>query len=68
MEYSSIKSGSDLKTYKHNAPENLGLQISGISSQQTLFMLVSIRAQHSPSTSFVALSLRLSRSLIEFLP
>ena len=58
------KYGSDLQTYKHKVAENLGLQISGISRQQTLSMLVSIGAQHShlhqvllpilPSTSFLA--------------
>ena len=77
-EYRGIKCESDLLTYKHNAPENLGLQISGISWQQTLSMLVSVGAQHShlhqvslpilPSTSFVAALLLLARSLIEFLP
>ena len=64
IEYRGIKCGSELQTYKHNVPENLGLQISGISRQQTLSMLVSIGAQHShlhqvllpilPSTSFLA--------------
>ena len=78
IEYRKIKCRSDLQTYKHNVPENLGLQISGISKQQTLSMLVSIGAQHShlhqvllpilPSTSFVAALLLLARSLTEFLP
>ena len=77
-EYRRIKCRSDLKTYKHKVPENLGLEISGISRQHTLSMLVSIRAQHSHlhqvllpvllSTSFVAALLLLARSLIEFLP
>ena len=30
-EYYSTKCWSDLQTFKHNVPENLGLQISGIS-------------------------------------
>ena len=47
IEYCRIKCRSDLQTYKHNLPENLALQISGISKQQTLSMLVSIGAQHS---------------------
>ena len=77
-EYRRIKCRSDLQTYKHKVPENLGLEISGISRQHTLSMLVSIRAQHSHlhqvllpvllSTSFVAALLLLARSLIEFLP
>ena len=77
-EYRRIKCRSDLKTYKHKVPENLGLEISGISRQHTLSMIVSIRAQHSHlhqvllpvllSTSFVAALLLLARSLIEFLP
>ena len=71
-EYYTTKSGSDI-------PENLGLQISGISRlNQTLSMVVSIGAQHShlhqvllpilQSTPFVAASLLLARSLTEFLP
>ena len=36
MEYRGIKCRSELQTYKHNLPENLGLQISGISRQQAL--------------------------------
>ena len=77
-EYRRIKCRSDLQTYKHKVPENLGLEISGISRQHTLSMLVSIRAQHSHlhqvllpvllSTSFVAALLLLARSLLEFLP
>ena len=77
-EYRRIKCRSDLQTYKHKVPENLGLKISGISRQHTLSMLVSIRAQHSHlhqvllpvllSTSFVAALLLLARWLIEFLP
>ena len=77
-EYRRIKCRSDLQTYKHKVPENLGLEISGISRQHTLSMLASIRAQHSHlhqvllpvllSTSFVAALLLLARSLIEFLP
>ena len=73
IKYRRIKCGSDIQMYKHNVPENLGLQISGISRQQTLSMLVSIGAQHShlhqvllpilPSTSFVAALLLLARSL-----
>ena len=46
IKYRGIKCGSDLQTYKHNVSENLGLQISGISREQRLSMLVSIRAQH----------------------
>ena len=46
IEYPSRKSGPDLKTCKRTAPENLGLKLSGISRQQTLFMLVSKGAQH----------------------
>ena len=63
---------------QHNVPENLGLQISRISREQTLSRLVSIGAQHLhldqvllpilSSTSFVAALLLLARSLIEFLP
>ena len=77
-EYRRIKCRSDLQTYKHKVPENLGLQISEISRQHTLSMLVSIRVQHSHlhqvllpvllSTSFVAALVLLARWLIEFLP
>ena len=52
IEYRGIKCGSELQTYKHNVPENLGLQISGISRQQTLSMLVFLGAQHSICTRF----------------
>ena len=68
----------DLQTCKHNVTEDLSLQISEISRQQTLSMLVSIGAQHPhlhqvllpilPSSSFVAALLLLARSLIEYLP
>ena len=78
VEYRGIKCGSDLQTYKHNITKNPGLQISGISRQQTLSVLVTNGVQHShlhqillpilPSTSFVAALLLLARSLIEFLP
>ena len=44
IEYHGIICGSDLQTYKHNVPKNLGLQNSGISRQQTLSMRVSIGA------------------------
>ena len=64
--------------FKHDVLENFRLQISGISRQQTPFMLVFIGAQHShlhqvllpilPFTLFVATSLLLARSLLEFLP
>ena len=47
IEYQSTKCRSDLQTYKHNILQNLGLQISGISRQQTLLMLTSIGAHHS---------------------
>ena len=47
LEYHSTKCGSNLQTYKDAAPHNLGLQISGISRQQILFMLVTVGAQYS---------------------
>ena len=72
IEYRGTKCRSDLLTHKHNVPENLGLQITGISRQQTLFMLLSIGVQHSHlhqvllpillSTSFLAALLLLARS------
>ena len=72
------KYGSDLQTFKNDTLENLGLSISGISRQQTLYMLVSIGTQHShlhqvllpilPLTPIVATSPLLARSLTEFLP
>ena len=78
LEYHSIKYGSDLQMFKHDVLKNLGLQISGISRQQTPSMLVSIGARHShlhqvllpilPYTPFVATSLLLARSLTELLP
>ena len=46
VEYYSTKCGSDLQTFKHDVLEN-GLQISGISRQQTPSMLVSTGAQDS---------------------
>ena len=77
IEYHSTKCEFDLRAYKHDVPENLGLKISEISRQQTPSMLVSIRTQHShlhqvllpvlPSAPFVAGSLLLARSLTEFL-
>ena len=44
IEYHSTKCGSDLRVYKHDVTENLGLKISEISRQQTPSMLVSIEA------------------------
>ena len=41
LEYHSTKCRSDLQTFKHNVLENIGLQISVISMQQTP-LLVSI--------------------------
>ena len=35
LEYHSSKCGSNLQTFEHDVLENLGLQISGISRQQT---------------------------------
>ena len=77
IEYCRIKCGSDLQTYKHSIPQNRSLEISGISRQQTLSMLVSIETQHShlhqvllpilPPISFVAALMLLAKSLIEFL-
>ena len=70
VEYHSTKCGPDLQTYKDDVPHNFGLQISGISRQQILSMLVTLGAQYShlhqvllpilPSTSFVAISLLLA--------
>ena len=69
VEYHSTKCGSDLQTYK-DVPHNFGLQISGISRQQILSMLVTLGAQYShlhqvllpilPSTSIVAILLLLA--------
>ena len=56
IEYRGIKCGSDLKTYKQNVPENLGLQTSGISRQQTLSTLVSIGAPFTFAPGFVTCS------------
>ena len=49
LKYRSTKCGSDLQKFKldENLLENLRLQISVISRQQTPSMLVSIGAQHS---------------------
>ena len=41
LEYHSSKCGSNLQTFKHDVPENIGLQISGNSRQQTPSMLQS---------------------------
>ena len=79
LENHITKYGSDLQTFKHDVLENLGLQISGNSRQQTPSILISIGAQHShlhqvlccqflPFTSFMATPLLLARSLIEFRP
>ena len=78
LEYHSTKSGFDLQTFKHDVLDNIGLQISGISRQQTASMLISIGAQYShfhkvlfpilPFTPFVATSLVPARSLTELLP
>ena len=67
-----------LQTFKHDVFKSLGLQISGITRQQTPSMLVSIGVQNShlhqvllpflPYTQFVATLLLLARSLTEFLP
>ena len=46
LEYHSTKCGSDVQTFKHDILKYLGLQISDISRQQTLSMLVSIGAQN----------------------
>ena len=65
VEYHGTKCGSDLQTYKMTY-HNFGLQMSGISRQQILSMLVTLQAQYShllpilPSTSFVAISLLLA--------
>ena len=70
VEYHSTKCGSDLQTYKDDLPHNFGLQISGMSRQQILSILVTLGAQYShlhqvllpilPCTSFVAKSLLLA--------
>ena len=52
LEYLSTKWGSDLQTFKQDILKNLGLQISGISRQQTFSMLVSIGAQIHICTMF----------------
>ena len=77
LEYHCTKYGSDTQSCKHDAIENLCIQISGISRQQAP-MLVSIGAQHLhlhqvllpilPLISFAAVSFLLARSLTEFLP
>ena len=64
--------------FRHDVLENLGLQISSISKQETPSILVSIGAQYShihdvllpilPFTPFLATSLLLARSLTELLP
>ena len=80
LEYHSTKCESvlNLDLDLHDVLKNLGLQISGISRQQTPSNLVFIGAQHShlyqvllsisPCTPFVATSLLLAGSLTEFLP
>ena len=56
VEYHSTKCGSDLQTYKDDVPHKFGLQISGISRQQILSMLVTLGAVFTFAPGFVAYS------------